>query len=86
LKKFEYRNLRIFVNLKIDFNLWKFTINIRIKVNKINVKELDINAYLGNWYEVVSSPMVHLTFEKDAYCSRATYSLRNDGSLNVLNA
>jgi apolipoprotein D and lipocalin family protein len=57
-----------------------------IKADIQTVKELDINAYLGNWYEVVSSPMVHLTFEKDAYCSRATYSLRNDGSLNVLNA
>lgn len=40
---------------------------------------------MGNWYEVASSPWVHLTFEKDAYCTRATYGLLDDGNLSVLN-
>jgi lipocalin len=49
------------------------------------VKELDINAYLGDWYEVASSPLVRLTFERNGFCQRATYTLRDDGYINVVN-
>ncbi|KAM3126885.1 hypothetical protein pb186bvf_021006 [Paramecium bursaria] len=45
--------------------------------------------YLGNWYEVASSPIVHWTFEKNGYCVRATYGLETTGpqagDLSVLN-
>jgi|LakMenE18May11ns_1017448.scaffolds.fasta_scaffold5628822_1 lipocalin len=30
-----------------------------IKADIQTVEELDIDAYLGTWYEVVSSPIVH---------------------------
>jgi lipocalin len=50
-----------------------------------SVQTLNVTQYLGNWYEVASSPWVHLTFEKDGYCNRATYELMADGNLSVLN-
>ena len=49
------------------------------------VPELDVAAYLGDWYEIGTSPAVHLTFERHGFCSRATYTLRDDGKINVLN-
>ncbi|CAD8186092.1 unnamed protein product [Paramecium octaurelia] len=50
-----------------------------------SVQTLNVTQYLGNWYEVASSPWVHFTFEKDAFCTRATYGLQSDGNLSVLN-
>ena len=49
------------------------------------VDNVDLNAYAGDWYEVASSPAVHLTFEKNAYCDQARYTLRDDGKITVLN-
>jgi apolipoprotein D and lipocalin family protein len=46
------------------------------------VKELDINKYLGTWYEIASFPQ---RFQKDCTGTTATYSLRDDGKISVLN-
>ena len=40
---------------------------------------------MGTWYEVVSSPLVHLTFERNCFCTQATYTLRDDGKIDVDN-
>merc|ERR1719453_1332961 len=50
------------------------------------VKELDLDSYLGKWYQVYGNPVVFNTFEKDAVCVTATYSIRKDGKINVFNA
>ncbi|NDW60516.1 lipocalin family protein, partial [Yangia sp. PrR004] len=42
-------------------------------------------AYLGDWYEVASSPWVHTTFEKNGFCNRARYGALADGNLSVYN-
>ncbi len=40
---------------------------------------------MGTWFEVVSSPLVHLTFERNNFCVQATYTLREDGKIDVNN-
>src|SRR4051812_16988190 len=46
------------------------------------VQQLDINRYLGKWYEIASIPH---RFQKGCVASTATYSLRTDGNINVFN-
>ncbi|GFR69959.1 apolipoprotein D [Elysia marginata] len=44
-------------------------------------QNLDIQRYLGDWYEIFLFPT---TFEKGK-CTRARYSLKPDGHINVFN-
>ena len=46
------------------------------------VPALDLNRYLGTWYEIYRLPH---KFEKDLIKVTATYSLRKDGKIQVLN-
>merc|ERR1719323_16968 len=50
------------------------------------VPELDVNKYAGRWYEAYSSLIQRVTFQKDSVCTCATYTLRDDGKITVLNA
>jgi len=50
--------------------------------DKTTVKELDIEKYAGKWYEIARFPN---RFEKNLDCVTATYTIRNDGKINVLN-
>ena len=47
------------------------------------VKSLDIQRYMGTWYEIARLP---LKFEKNLVGTTATYSLNNDGTVKVVNA
>jgi apolipoprotein D and lipocalin family protein len=51
-------------------------------IDKTTVKELDLNRYLGTWYEIARFPH---SFEKNLVGVTATYSLRDDGLIQVLN-
>lgn len=46
------------------------------------VSQVDIPRYLGTWFEIARYPN---RFQKDCVASRATYTLRDDGNLSVLN-
>ncbi len=46
------------------------------------VGKLDLNRYLGKWYEVAAIPQ---SFQKGCVASTANYSLRDDGKIDVLN-
>ena len=46
------------------------------------VEQLDINKYLGTWYEIARLPN---SFEKNLDCVTATYSLKENGDIEVLN-
>lgn len=50
------------------------------------VPDYDLESYLGDWYEVASSPFVHTTIERKGFCSRARYGRQSDGTLSVYNA
>ncbi len=46
------------------------------------VPKVELERYMGKWYEIASFPQ---WFQKGCTASTATYSLRNDGKVNVLN-
>jgi len=50
--------------------------------DKSTVKVLDLNRYLGTWYEIARFPH---SFEKNLVGVTATYSLKKDGMMEVLN-
>jgi lipocalin len=51
-------------------------------IDQTTVKALDLNRYLGTWYEIARFPH---SFEKNLVGVTATYSLREDGKIEVLN-
>lgn len=51
-------------------------------IDKTTVKELDLNRYLGTWYEIARFPH---SFEKNLVGVTATYRLRDDGKIRVIN-
>ena len=51
-------------------------------IDYTTVKQLDLNRYLGTWYEIARFPH---SFEKNLVGVTATYSIRADGKINVVN-
>lgn len=47
------------------------------------VNAVDLQRYLGTWFEIASTPMF---FTRGCHASTATYSLRDDGDVRVVNA
>ena len=53
------------------------------EIEKMNIaKNVDLSRYAGKWYEIARFPH---SFEKDLVGVTATYTLRTDGKINVLN-
>ena len=46
------------------------------------VANVDLNRYMGKWYEIASFPQ---WFQKGCVATTATYALREDGDVDVLN-
>ncbi|NBV49667.1 hypothetical protein EBR78_00455 [bacterium] len=46
------------------------------------VPYVDLNQYLGTWYEIASFPMF---FQRGCVATKATYIAREDGRIDVLN-
>lgn len=51
-------------------------------IDKTTVKQLDLNRYMGKWYEIARFPH---SFEKNLVGVTATYSLRENGKIRVVN-
>jgi lysozyme C len=49
------------------------------------VTELNVNSYLGHWYQVYGAP-TNVIFQGYGTCITADYGLLNNGSISVLNA
>lgn len=56
--------------------------NSKKMVNNDTVSSLEIEKFLGKWYEIARFPH---SFEKDLVGVSATYSMLNDGNIKVLN-
>ncbi len=52
------------------------------KMNTETVKEVDLQRYLGKWYEIARFDH---SFERGIVGATATYSMRDDGKIKVLN-
>jgi len=46
------------------------------------VKNVDLNRYLGKWYEIARLPN---SFQKDCFCSTAEYSILDEETIKVIN-
>jgi lipocalin len=51
-------------------------------IDNSTVKALDLERYLGTWYEIARFPH---SFEKDLVGVKATYSLKENGKIKVVN-
>ena len=51
-------------------------------IESTTVKNLDLQKFLGTWYEIARFPH---NFEKNLQGVTATYSMRNDGKIKVVN-
>ncbi len=58
------------------------TQNNSAMIDKTTVSTLELGQYLGKWYEIAR---FQHSFEKDLVGVTATYSLREDGKISVLN-
>jgi len=54
----------------------------QLTVDNSVVEELDVNRYLGTWYEIARFDH---KFERGMEQTKATYTLREDGDIDVLN-
>ncbi|RKD91009.1 lipocalin family protein [Mangrovibacterium diazotrophicum] len=52
-------------------------------IDTTTVKSLDLNRYMGTWYEIARFPH---SFENDLVGVTANYRLRDDGKIRVLNS
>ena len=52
------------------------------KVDNSTVKSVDLNRYLGNWYEIARFDH---SFERGMEYAMAHYTMRDDGKIDVLN-
>lgn len=51
------------------------------------VSEVDIDSYVGRWFQVYANRLVYLTFERNAVCQTADYKKLEDGNgISVVNA
>ena len=67
--------------------LWLFTLLLLSACTGVpegitTIKSFDANQYLGTWYEIAR---LDHSFEKDLEKVTATYSLREDGGIKVIN-
>lgn len=59
--------------------------NLRGSNSPICVNELDVDKYLGNWYQVYGAP-TNVIFQGEGKCLTAQYGLLNNGYVSVLNS
>jgi apolipoprotein D and lipocalin family protein len=65
----------------ILFTIMKFSSAHSQKVPSV-VASVDLDRYKGTWYEIARLPN---SFERKLKCASATYTLRSDGKITVLN-
>jgi apolipoprotein D and lipocalin family protein len=58
------------------------TISARAQDKPAVVPDVDLKRYAGTWYEIARLPN---SFERNLKCITATYTLRDDGKITVLN-
>ena len=77
-----YKFLRtLYLFYTITFN----GVNSTHSTNDITTVDIDPTFYTGTWYQTYGDSFITSTFEKDAFCVYANYSLLNDNTIGVYN-
>jgi len=50
------------------------------------VDQLNVGQYTGRWYEVSSSVIQRMTFQRNSYCTSAVYTEKKGGEIEVFNS
>lgn len=79
--KVYYSNV-LFLALSLLFSLACTSVNARTDAALETVPYVDLSRYVGKWYEIASFPQ---RFSEGCVATTATYSLREDGKIDVLN-
>ncbi len=74
---------RISIQLFVIFLVISSCKGQNMKIDKTVVKELDIDRYLGKWYEIARYDH---RFERGLVGVTAEYSFRDDGKIKVINS
>jgi apolipoprotein D and lipocalin family protein len=69
-------NISLILIIIMSFN------TVQEKKNLTVVPAVDLQKYAGTWYEIARLPF---SFESKLKCITATYSIRSDGNIDVLN-
>lgn len=64
------------------FLLFAMTLSTHLLADTRPVSLVDLNRYIGTWYEIASIPQ---SFAQNCFCTRAEYSLKKNGGIKVLN-
>lgn len=77
----------MFFILFLLFSLFKISEcqTLRSSKSPAVVKELDVNKYLGNWYQIYGAP-TNKIFQGYGTCLTAEYGLLENGDVSVLNS
>jgi lipocalin len=78
------------MNIKLIIMIKKFlpmifmvaSVNSAGQMRPSVVADVDLNRYAGTWYEIARLPN---SFERNMKCITATYTLRKDGKISVVN-
>lgn len=77
-KKYSWKYLSLIAGL-----IFVYSCNSnKMMIDNSTVSSLDLNRYLGTWYEIARYPH---SFEKDLVGVTATYSLKETGKIKVVN-
>ena len=81
-------SMKIFFSvLTLMVTVWVGTAHASGKAKNLpelkTVEQVDLNRYLGQWFEIASFPK---RFQRDCTATTATYSLRQNGDISVVNS
>lgn len=76
-------NMKHIRSWALVFNLWLAFVAFGAENSElVTVPDVDLKKYVGKWYEIASFPGPH---QDECAATQATYTLREDGELTVLN-
>jgi apolipoprotein D and lipocalin family protein len=71
------------LSILVPLFIWKMRARTSVSRSPLEVvQKVDLNRYMGRWYEIARLPN---RFEKGCVATKATYTLRDDNTVDVLN-
>jgi lipocalin len=84
--------ISLFLSSTLALPSWNAAVDSGVNITDLTkslivdtVDTLDLNSYVGVWYQVYADKLVYDTIEPDAQCVTALYGFQDDGSVSVHN-